>query len=96
MKVQKIESSTITADDVFSYKQATSKLEGIVFNAADVNIDKRIITVRIGNKEDELVLVNPKWYKEQLMQSMALTSPTQQDNIQKLLQRIKNLVEMKE
>ncbi len=60
MKVQKIESSTITADDVFSYKQATSKLEGIVFNAADVNIDKRIITVRIGNKEDELVLVNPK------------------------------------
>jgi len=60
MKVQKIESSTITADDVFSYNQTTSKLEGIVFNAADVNIDKRIITVRIGNKEDELVLVNPK------------------------------------
>jgi peptide deformylase len=160
MKVQKIESSTITADDVFSYKQATSKLEGIVFNAADVNIDKRIITVRIGNKEDELVLVNPKpisktdapvvyfekdtlknkvrktirypWFVvetdnlgkvefkadktewkdadeffgdagllEAVLVQRAIDAIdgidiTQQDNIQKLLQRIKNLVEMKE
>ena len=42
------------------YKELISKLEGVVFNASDVNIDKRIITIRIGNKEDELTLVNPK------------------------------------
>jgi len=31
-----------------------------VFNASDVKLDKRIITIRLGNKEDELTLVNPK------------------------------------
>jgi hypothetical protein len=31
-----------------------------MFTAADVNIDKRIITIRLGNIEDELTLVNPK------------------------------------
>ena len=60
MKVQKINESPITSDDVASYKQAISKLEGFVFNASDVNIDKRIITIRLGNVEDELTLVNPK------------------------------------
>ncbi len=59
MKVQKIEHSPITADDVKSYKEAISKLEGFVFNGADVNIHKRIITIRLGNAEDELTLVNP-------------------------------------
>ncbi len=59
MKVQKIEHSPITADDVKSYKEAISKLEGFVFNGADVNIHKRIITIRLGNVEDELTLVNP-------------------------------------
>jgi peptide deformylase len=60
MKVQKIEHSPITADDVFSYKQSIAKLNGIVFNGADVDCNKRIITIRLGNVEDELTLVNPK------------------------------------
>ena len=60
MKVQKIESSTITSDDVKLYKEAITKLDGVIFSGADVNIDKRIITIRLGNKEDELTLVNPK------------------------------------
>jgi hypothetical protein len=34
-----------------------------MFTAADVNIDKRIITIRLGNVDDELTLVNPKVIK---------------------------------
>ena len=60
MKVQKINESVITSDDVTSYKEAISKLDGFVFNASDVNMDKRIITIRLGEKENELTLVNPK------------------------------------
>jgi hypothetical protein len=60
MKVQKIESCEITSDDVAIYKNAISKLEGYVFNASDINLEKRIISIRLGNIEDELVLVNPK------------------------------------
>jgi hypothetical protein len=59
MKVQKINESTITQDDITSYKTAISKLDGFVFNASDVDMDKRIITIRLGNVEDELTLVNP-------------------------------------
>ena len=60
MKVQKINESSITQEDVNLYKNALSKLEGVVFNASDVGLDKRIITIRLGNKEDELTLINPK------------------------------------
>ena len=60
MKVQKINESSIIQDDIKLYKDAISKLEGFVFNASDVNMDKRIITIRLGNVEDELTLVNPK------------------------------------
>lgn len=60
MKVQKINQGTITSDDVSLYKEKISKLEGFVFNAADVDMDKRIITIRLGEKENELTLVNPK------------------------------------
>ena len=60
MKVQTIKESTITQDDITSYKTAISKLDGFVFNTSDVNMDKRIITIRLGNVEDELTLVNPK------------------------------------
>ena len=63
MKVQKINESAITQEDVTLYKEAISKLEGFVFNASDVNMDKRIITIRLGNVEDELTLVNPKVVK---------------------------------
>ena len=60
MKVQKINESPITSEDISFYKEAISKLEGFMFTAADVNMDKRIITIRLGNVEDELTLVNPK------------------------------------
>lgn len=60
MKVQKINSNEVTSEDLVNYKEAISKLEGYIFTAADVNMDKRIITIRLGNKEDELTLVNPK------------------------------------
>ena len=63
MKVQKINESAITKDDIELYKYAISKLEGFVFNASDVDMDKRIITIRLGNVEDELTLVNPKVVK---------------------------------
>jgi len=63
MKVQKINESPITSEDISLYKEAISKLEGFMFTAADVNIDKRIITIRLGNVEDELTLVNPKVIK---------------------------------
>lgn len=64
MKVQKINESPITSEDITLYKQAISKLEGFMFTAADVNYDKRIITIRLGNIEDELTLVNPIVLKE--------------------------------
>ena len=64
MKVQKIKESPITSEDITLYKQAISKLEGFMFTAADVNYDKRIITIRLGNIEDELTLVNPIVLKE--------------------------------
>lgn len=60
MKVKKIQSSIVTTDDVNLYKEKISNLDGFVFNAADVGLDLRIITIRLGNKEDELTLVNPK------------------------------------
>ena len=63
MKVQKINEGPITSDDVLLYKEKISKLDGFVFTAADVNMDKRIITIRLGNVEDELTLVNPKVVK---------------------------------
>jgi len=60
MKVQKINHSSISQTDISEYKKAISNFDGFVFNASDVNIDKRIITIRLGDKEDELTLVNPK------------------------------------
>jgi len=59
MKIKKIEKSEITAEDLAKYRELISNLEGYVFNASDVNMDKRIITIRMGNLEDELTLVNP-------------------------------------
>jgi hypothetical protein len=59
MKVQKINESPITADDIKTYKESISNIEGYMFTASGVNIDKRIITIRLGNVEDELTLVNP-------------------------------------
>ena len=63
MKIKKINQAPITTDDITSYKEAISKLEGFMFTAADVDMDKRIITVRLGDKDSELTLVNPKIIK---------------------------------
>jgi peptide deformylase len=63
MKVQKINQSPITQEDISEYKNRVSKLEGVIFNASDVDMNKRIISIRLGNKEDELTLVNPKLLK---------------------------------
>jgi hypothetical protein len=59
MKVQKINQSPITQEDITEYRSKISKLDGYVFNAADINMDKRIITIRLGSIEDQLILVNP-------------------------------------
>ena len=57
MIIKKIQQSPITADDIKIYKERTSKLKGYMFTANDVNMDKRIISLRL--VDDELVLVNP-------------------------------------
>jgi peptide deformylase len=60
MKVKRIEPSLVTADELNQYKEKISKLKGVAFNASDVDIDKRIITIRFGGEYEELNLVNPK------------------------------------
>jgi len=59
MIVKKIDQSEITSADISEYKEKVSKLSGIVFNASDVGMDKRIVTIRLKEVEDELTLVNP-------------------------------------
>lgn len=58
MIIKKIEQSPVTTDDIKLYKEKTSKLKGYMFTANDVDMDKRIISLRL--TDDELVLVNPK------------------------------------
>ena len=60
MKVKRIEFTSVTTDELNQYKEKISKLSGIAFSALDVNMDKRIITIRFGGEYDELTLVNPK------------------------------------
>ena len=57
MIIKKIQQSPVTADDIKIYKERTSKLKGYMFTANDVDMDKRIISLRL--VDDELVLVNP-------------------------------------
>ena len=85
MKVQKINESSITLEDISSYKEAISKLEGFMFTAADVNIDKRIITVRLGNIEDELTLVNPKVMKHSDTPLVYFEKDTYKEKIRKTI-----------
>lgn len=59
MKVKKIENSVVTAEDIDNYTKAISKLKGRAFTTADVNMDFRIVTVRMNGVEDEVTLVNP-------------------------------------
>jgi hypothetical protein len=60
MKVKRINNSPVTTDELNLYKQKISNLKGIAFNASDVNMDKRIVTIRFGGKYEELTLVNPQ------------------------------------
>lgn len=62
MKVKLIENSNIDLNDIEFYKNAVSKLKGVVFNANDVGMDKRIVSVRVMT-DDDLILVNPKIVK---------------------------------
>lgn len=59
MRVGKIEKSNVTTNDIELYKKQTSKLSGVAFNANDVGLNKRIISIRLGDIENELILVNP-------------------------------------
>lgn len=59
MIIKKIEPSSVTSEDIKLYKEKTSKLKGYIFTANDVGMDKRIISLRL-TEEDELILVNPK------------------------------------
>jgi hypothetical protein len=58
MIIKKIEQSPVTAEDIKLYKEKTSKLKGYMFTANDVNMNKRIVSLRL-TEEDELILVNP-------------------------------------
>jgi len=59
MKVKIIYDTPIQAEDIDLYKERIYKLDGVVFNGNDVGINKRIISIRLLNVED-LILVNPK------------------------------------
>lgn len=60
MKIKNINLSIITNDDIIEYKKRISKLKGNFFTANDVDMDKRIITIRMEDTDSELTLVNPK------------------------------------
>jgi len=59
MKVKRVERTPVTTEELNLYKEKVSKLKGFAFNALDVGIDKRIITLNFGGEYEELTLVNP-------------------------------------
>lgn len=59
MKIKNVEHSEITSEDIELYKQQTSELKGVIFNGPQVGMDKRIVSIRLGEVDSELVLVNP-------------------------------------
>ena len=59
MKVKRVENTPVTAEELNLYKEKVSKLKGFAFNALDVGMEKRIITLNFGGEYDELTLVNP-------------------------------------
>ena len=60
MKVKRVEKTPVTTEELNLYKEKVSKLKGFAFNALDVGMDKRIITLNFGGEYEELTLVNPK------------------------------------
>ena len=59
MKVKRVEKTPVTTEELNLYKEKVSKLKGFAFNALDVNMDKRIVTLNFGGDYEELTLVNP-------------------------------------
>jgi hypothetical protein len=58
MKVKLIKQSPVTNDELSDYNNKISKLKGIGFTSHDVDMDKRIITLRLVD-DAPLTLVNP-------------------------------------
>ena len=59
MKVKKIEQTEVTQLDIDNYKKLTAGLKKSMITANDVDIDKRIVTIRL-REDDDIILVNPK------------------------------------
>lgn len=60
MKIKRVEPTPVTNEELNLYKEKISKLNGIAFNALDVGMEKRIITIRFGGEYEELTLTNPR------------------------------------
>ena len=60
MKIKKIEQSAITKEDIAQYKNLVQQREGMLHTANDVGMNKRIVTFRADEKDNELTLVNPR------------------------------------
>ena len=59
MKIQRVEKTPVTTEELNEYKKRTSNINDVIFNALDIGMDKRIVTLRFGGEYDELTLVNP-------------------------------------
>ena len=59
MKVKRVEQTPVTTEELSQYKAKISNLKGFSFNALDVNMEKRIVTLNFGGEYEELTLVNP-------------------------------------
>lgn len=60
MKIKLINNTKVSNSDIEEYKQKTSKLKGFLFTSNDVDMDVRIVSIRLGEIEDELILANPR------------------------------------
>ena len=59
MKIKRVEKTPVTNEELNQYKEKVSKLKGFAFNALDVGMEKRIVTLNFGGDYEELTLVNP-------------------------------------
>jgi hypothetical protein len=59
MKIKRVEKTPVTNEELTQYKEKVSKLKGFAFNALDVGMEKRIVTLNFGGDYEELTLVNP-------------------------------------
>jgi peptide deformylase len=91
MKIKFINESTIQTEDVELYKELTSKLKGVAFTANDVGIDKRIISVKLLDNSD-LVLVNPKIVNQSPVSTVYYERDTNKRNKVRKTVRFKSIV----